>query len=53
MKEALRLNPKDAYASAHRGLGFAHKGRCDPAITALTEAIPLRPDDAEFYANRA
>lgn len=56
-REALAVNPKDAYASAVLGRAYQGKGMLEEAEAALREATALDPEDlrsweftAEFFA---
>ena len=51
--EAIRLDPKTAYAYKNRGSAYIGKREYDKAITDCTEAIRLDPKSAKAYAARA
>ena len=51
--EAIRLNPKYAWAYNNRGLARAAKGEYDKALADYDEAIRLDPEYAWAYNNRA
>jgi len=50
--EAIRLNPKNANAYAHRGNAYLDQGDYDKAIADYNKAIRLDPNNAEAYKNR-
>src|SRR5436309_14846124 len=50
--EAIRLNPRLAWAYSGRGVAHGVKGELDAALTDLDEAIRLQPKVSEFRANR-
>ena len=50
--EAIRLDPKDAFAYNSRGLAWYSKKEYDKAIADYDEAIRLKPDFAVAYYNR-
>jgi tetratricopeptide (TPR) repeat protein len=50
--EAIRLDPKLAFAYSNRGNAYSAKGDRDRAITDYTEAIRLDPKYAHAYNNR-
>jgi tetratricopeptide (TPR) repeat protein len=51
--QAIRLDPKDAYAYHNRGLAWSDKKEYDKAIADYSEAIRLDPKDAWAYNGRA
>jgi tetratricopeptide (TPR) repeat protein len=51
--EAVRLDPKNAFAFANRGIAYSKKGDNDRAIADYDEAIRLNPTYALAFANRS
>lgn len=51
--EAIRLDPRDAFAFVIRGLIWQAKGEADKALADFSEAIRLDPLDVHAFANRA
>src|SRR5205814_873440 len=51
--EAIRLNPRLAWAYNGRGTALGMKGKHAEAIRDFTEAIRLQSNVADYYANRA
>lgn len=50
--EAIRLDPKDAYAYSNRGAAYENKGQHDQAIADYNHAIELNPEDEYAYRDR-
>ena len=50
--QAIRLNPKDAFAFNNRGIEYSNKDEFDRAIKDHNEAIRLKPDYAKAFHNR-
>jgi tetratricopeptide (TPR) repeat protein len=51
--EAIRRNPKDAYAYIGRGLAFSQTRQWDAALSSYTDAIRLDPRDGTGLIGRA
>ena len=49
LKEAIRLNPDDAYAHNNLGITYAELKRYDEALVSYKEVIRINPDDAEAH----
>lgn len=52
LKEAIKLNSKNAYAYYELGIIEARKNNHDNAISLFTKAIQISPDKEEFYFAR-
>ena len=50
--EAIKLDPKYAYAWNGKGIALADQGKYDEAIEAYDEAIKLDPKDARTWYNK-
>jgi protein O-mannosyl-transferase len=52
-REALRLNPENAYAHNNLGIVLTHQGKTEEAVLQYREALRLTPEDAEGRYNLA
>ena len=52
-RNALRANPHYAEAHSNLGVALAMMGRRDEAITELSEAVRLAPDNRDYSSNLA